>query len=365
MAASLSDQLAASLSAPPAAAPAPEPTKPPEPAQAKPADPTLAPAKPTDPPAAPPEKPKEPEKALEEPKGAAYARIAKLEREARQAEAKAKADIAAERAKLDAERAAVQADKAAQQAIADTIAKAKAGDPQAIFDIMQATGWDAAKLSAWRLSGQSPAAIQSKQVEAAVDAKVKALQEEMAALRKAREDEKKASEEQALQHQVLQAKTQLSAFIDKNPKYELIKASGEAEKVFDAMFSVWQQTGQAPTFEEACDLAESNLEKQAEALLGTTKFKTKLAPPAPEKPPEPAKIDRQAFAEEFAKTWTPQPRAKTTETKTTDLHPQDGLGGLGNSLPPQPNRIEPAKAPVVTTGKTREQLVRELAESMK
>jgi hypothetical protein len=88
------------------------------------------------------------------------------------------------------------------------------------------------------------------------------------------------------ERQISGAKAQLRTHIEASgDKYELTVARGDFDRVWETMVQITQQSNgkHIPTFDEAAEFWESQLEKEAEKFMTTKKIQAKIAKPAAEK----------------------------------------------------------------------------------
>jgi hypothetical protein len=88
------------------------------------------------------------------------------------------------------------------------------------------------------------------------------------------------------ERQLSAAKSQLKAHVEQlSDKYELINARGDYDQVWDVMVEITKQSGGArvPTFDEAAEFYESQLEKELDKYMSTKKVQSKIQKPPAEK----------------------------------------------------------------------------------
>lgn len=110
------------------------------------------------------------------------------------------------------------------------------------------------------------------------ETKVGVLETKLQELEKKLQDKLKEEEESKKMTRVKEFQGEISKHIqEKNEKYELLNTFGSAETVYNLIDQHYQETGSIMDIEEACDLAESYFEKEAEAQAEKMRKLKKLA----------------------------------------------------------------------------------------
>jgi hypothetical protein len=244
-------------------------------AEAKPAETTTATtAQPTTPAKT------EPAKTDPQPRDDAAWRLAAVARESKKL-SQEKTAWSAERARSDADFKAREAALAQRAAAVEKLEALKKSDPDAYFrSVFGENYYDT--LTEMRLSGKAPPSLELQAIREEMDGKVKALQAEREAEKKAADEARGKAEESARARAVEEQKAILEKFEADTlaavkgaaEKYEFISAFGQESKVAEVIKLVCEQTterdpesgrilkpGKVMSWEEAADAVEAELEK--------------------------------------------------------------------------------------------------------
>lgn len=289
--------------------------------------------KPVEPAKKPPEAKPEPPKERD---AARFAAIAKKEAELVRRQQAAKAELEAERAKIKAERDEIAKNQEEikafrEQSKAMETARLNARrDPLAY---LQAAGLSYEDATQFVLNNKQPTPdmlSRDAQSRAVRDELEQFKAQQVAELAKAREEfqaerQKAAEQEKA---RVAAEQKQLTErfhgevidFVKQNAaQYELTNLLQQGGLVVQVLEEHFSTTGKAMKYAEAADLVEKYLEEQSEKVLASSKFKSKLAPPAPqagEKPGDTAQQPRRAVTNQMtASTSSARPRTREDRMK--------------------------------------------------
>jgi hypothetical protein len=167
----------------------------------------------------------------------------------------------AEKAKIDAELAELRSVKEALSA--NDIAK------------LEASGFSFEEAARRVLNGDKPSPESKLQ---AVEKKVEEFErQKLEADRVAAEQAQETAKENYLAN--------IGEIVQKDERFELIRARGAIQDVWDVTEEHFKQTGEIIPIETAADLVERYLEQEAEKLLSAKKIRDKLAPKPAQKPP--------------------------------------------------------------------------------
>jgi len=105
------------------------------------------------------------------------------------------------------------------------------------------------------------------------------VREELASFKKALEDEKKSGLEKQKETAISEYQAHLVKYVDNSgEKYELIKAFGSHQDVYDVIEQTYNRTGKVISDEEACDLVEKFLEERLDPLSKINKLRNRITP---------------------------------------------------------------------------------------
>lgn len=113
--------------------------------------------------------------------------------------------------------------------------------------------------------------------------KEKEIRDEIASLRKEREEEKRLAQEEKNSQALHAFKTEISDYTKNNPEYELIRANDASELVYEVIEQHHSETGEILDIKKAADAVEEHLLDDAVKHVNVEKVKKKMAPQEPKK----------------------------------------------------------------------------------
>jgi hypothetical protein len=123
------------------------------------------------------------------------------------------------------------------------------------------------------------------------DDAVKELQERLDAKEKAEQEAAKKAQDEYNEKVYAQHKLDIRQHVDASgDTYELIRAQGEYDTVFDVIYEYFEANGEVLSIDAAAEHVEKYLEEKGRKYLGTKKLGTQ---PAPQDSPAPAKTAGQ------------------------------------------------------------------------
>jgi hypothetical protein len=156
------------------------------------------------------------------------------------------------------------------------------------------------------------------------------LRQEIASLR----DEKKAEQESSVTQALKQIRVDAELVVNRDPRFELIKATGQVGEVVELIKGVYEKEGTILSLEEASQLVEDQLFedkfKEIEKLSKLSKLQKRLQPQPAPAPAEPA-----AAASSSDSSALPQFRNQSMPAKVKvrdELPPRQKIRTLNNSL---------------------------------
>lgn len=216
--------------------------------------------------------PKEAPKASEEPISSQYALLARKDKIVRQKEVALKAREAELKAKEDAMSAKSSSNSSFDES--KYISKEKLSAD--VFGTLTEMGFTYDQLTEAALNGPKPKDIEMMN-------EIKALREEMKALKGESESTKKTFDEYQTQNETLginQLTKQATSLINNNPNFETIKETGSINDVVDLIKTTLKEDGVILSVEEAAEQVEEYLVEEALKLARIKKIQQKLAPQA-------------------------------------------------------------------------------------
>lgn len=229
--------------------------------------------------------PKEETKAeeTEEPLSSQYALLARKEKAIRQREQLLKQKEAELKAKEEAKTSTpAPSIDPAKYVSKEDLAK----DP---FTILTEMGLTYDQLTELALNGPKPKEIEMMN-------ELKALREELKAIKGETESTKKSFEEYQNQTEsmgVNQLTKQATALVNSNPEFETIKETGSVGEVVELIKRTLKEDGVLLSVEEAAQEVENYLLEEALKLAKIKKIQQRLAPKAPEAPKSPEQPKQQ------------------------------------------------------------------------
>lgn len=263
-------------------------------------------------------------------------RLIEAERLRRKVE-KERAEV--ERMKREAEAAREEAKRAAEQRNGEadqmaTLMREARGNPAKFQALLEATGLTLDDYVKWRVSdGEVSPEQQIKGLDAALRDEIKAAREEIAALKKARDEELQQREQQAAAQQRAEAvayfQGEIKKTLETNPeKYELTIAAGDEGEVFDLIDRAWRERKVALTAEQAADLVEKFHRDRAERFAKTKFYSSKFQPQSEAAPQAPAGKPAPTAKPNDAKAKSASPTAMTNNVVTSPVTPDDDVQPL-------------------------------------
>jgi hypothetical protein len=157
-----------------------------------------------------------------------------------------------------------------------------------------------------------------------------ALKQEIASLR----DEKKAEQESSVTQALKQIRVDAELVVNRDPRFELIKATGQVGEVVELIKGVYEKEGTILSLEEASQLVEDQLLedkfKEIEKLSKLYKLQKRLQPQPAPAPAEPAAADPSQDSSAL-----PPFRNRSMPAKVkarSELPPRQKIRTLNNSL---------------------------------
>lgn len=218
-----------------------------------------------------PEEPKAVAAEPEKPLSSEYAILARKEKVLRARDAQLRQREAAIKAAEDAK-------QAAQRPVIDEsqyISKSKL--QQDLFGTLAEMGLTYDQITQQAVNAPTPEKV-------ALDQELKAMREELKALKGEQDNTKKSWEEQQQQsykQAVAQIKSEASSLITHNPAFETIKETGSVDDVVELIERTFREDGTLMTVEEAAQQVEDYLVEEALKIARIKKIQQRLQPAAP------------------------------------------------------------------------------------
>lgn len=147
--------------------------------------------------------------------------------------------------------------------------------------VLSELGFTSEQIAAVMLNAPNPEQTQTKQTLARYDAKIKALEDKLAASESAAQNQQTESYKQA----VNQIKQDAEKLVQTDPNYEVIRETNSVNDVVDLIEKTFKADGILLSVEEAAQAVEDHLLEEAIKISRIKKIQQKLAPkPAPKQP---------------------------------------------------------------------------------
>lgn len=237
-------------------------------------------------------------------------RRAASERQAAEADRRAAEQAREEAKKLAEERSGGEADMA-------KLVREARGNPAKFHALLEATGMTLDDYVRWKVSdGEVSPDLQMKTLDASLRDEIKAARDEVAAIRKERDDEKAAREAEHRNAKAQEAeaffRNEIDTVLKADPdKYELTLALEEQGEVFELMRGYYQQSGgkRALTPAVAAEMIENHLRARTSKAANTKYYAslvknlaTQSTPVAPDTKAAPGKAPPAKHSDARAKT---------------------------------------------------------------
>lgn len=236
--------------------------------ESAPAVPVDAPAEPIDSPAEPSveaqAKPEEVAPVIEKKDDVFSKKFAALSRKEKQIKSQEKA--------LELRMKEIEAKEAKALASSSDISERLKKEP---LKLLEESGLSLQQLAEMALNDGKPTA------EMIISDKEKAIQARIDALEQKLQQKEREAEESRLEQAISGFKTQIKDVISKNDNYELIRAQGADDLVYDVISAHHEETGEILDINKAADLVESHLLEEVKKHLNLSKIKGLLQPTPP------------------------------------------------------------------------------------
>lgn len=180
--------------------------------------------------------------------------------------------------------------------------------------VLEEYGWNPEKYLERLATGKTP--------EPTADEKVKSLADEIAQLRKERDDERSRLTAEREQMAVANFQSKVNTTVKSAPdRYEAILALGEEDLVWQTVQARFAETNELPKIEDVADHVEKYLRGKADKVFGMKAFADRLKPTgqsAIDTKPQQTSSGQTLTATTTAATQPPSTRRKTDEERMAD-----------------------------------------------